>query len=318
MSSSNKVVTSFDEIHDNGEFKRKPTSFHDVITAADVEAGRFHLYVSLACPWASRCLAALQLKGIGTDVVPVHTVKPVWGVVDPESGGKGWVFGEKGEQIAGVDVSDPLYGFKTLRELYLKNDSDYTGKNTVPVLWDAKEGRIVNNESSEILRMFNGAFNRFATRPELDLSPANQLAEIDAVNESFYNSLNNGVYRAGFAKTQQAYETAVDEVFAKLAELEKHLSTRQFLVGNALTESDLRLFVTLIRFDAVYVLHFKCNLARLQDFPVLQAYTRRLFLMPEIKRTVNFEHIKHHYFGSHPLINPLGIVPKGPILQFQE
>jgi putative glutathione S-transferase len=317
MSEGKKVPTSFDEINKTGEFLRKPTSFHGRVSAADVQPGRFHLYISLACPWACRCYATLKLKGISTDVVPVHVVQPVWGVVDAETGGKSWVFGKKGELFAGVDVSEPLYGFSSLRELYLRNDASYAGKFTVPVLWDSVTQTIVNNESSEILRMLNSEFQAHAARPALDLSPVDLLAEIDAMNDSFYNSLNNGVYRAGFAKTQAAYETAVAEVFERLDILERHLAKHDFLVGDRLTESDVRLFVTLVRFDAVYVGHFKCNLRTIaNDYPTLQRFVRRLHQNEFVGATVNIAHIKNHYYGSHPGINPLGIVPAGPVLHF--
>lgn len=314
-----KVLTSFDEINKTGEFHRKPTNYHDHVRAADVVPGRFHLYISLACPWACRCFATLKLKGISNDVVPVHVVHPVWGVVDAATGGKSWVFGKKGELFAGVDVSEPLYGLASLRELYLLNDPDYAGKYTVPVLWDSVTKKIVNNESSEILRIFNSEFQAFAARPALDLSPVAKLAEIDAMNDSFYNSLNNGVYRAGFAKTQAAYDTAVAEVFERLDILERHLSQHRFLVGDQLTESDIRLFVTLVRFDAVYVTHFKCNLRTIANgYPALQRYIRRLYQNEFVGATVNIAQIKNHYFGSHPHINPYGIVPAGPVLQFDE
>lgn len=309
--------TSFDEIDQkSGEFKRQPTTFRNFIEKDGKfppQKDRYHLYVSLACPWASRCLAVRVLKGL-EDVIQVHCVKPRWGVVNEETGNKSWVFGEKGEKFAGVPVDDPLYGCKSMRELYLIADKNYDDKYTVPVLWDAEQKTIVNNESSEIIRMFDSAFDEFCTKPELKLAPKDKQDAIDAINEKFYNTVNNGVYRAGFATTQEAYEKAFNELFETLDYLEARLDKSRYLLGpnEPLSEADIRLFVTTIRFDAVYVTHFKCNKRLLQSYPNLSAWTQDVYQTGRIgELTVNMEHIKNHYFGSHPDINKYGIVPLG-------
>jgi len=209
---------------------------------------------------------------------------------------------------------DHVHGFRSIRQLYLTRHPDYTGRFTVPVLYDKKTRQIVNNESSEIIRMFNGEFNEFAKHPDIDLYPPSLRTAIDRWNERLYETVNNGVYRCGFARTQEAYEEAFHELFAALDEVEHHLGSNRYLCGDALTEADIRLFVTIIRFDAVYVTHFKTNKKRIIDYPNLLGWTRDVYQRPRIAETVNFFHIKQHYFRSHPSINPFGIVPLGPEL----
>lgn len=329
MNSTKRSTTSFDEITgDSGEFKRKPTAFHNRVSADGstefpAEAGRYHLYVSYACPWASRCLLFRALKGL-QDAIPVHTVAPRWGDVSndeerqrlPESERpRGWIFSDQDQ--GGVPCDDPLYGSRSMRELYERSDPEYCGKYTVPVLWDSKTHKIVNNESSEIIAMFNKEFDAFAEHPKVDLRPTELGDQIEQLNNWMYNSINNGVYRCGFARKQAAYEQAFHELFQALDEAEEKLSRSRFLCGNRLTESDLRLFVTLVRFDPVYVGHFKCNKKRIIDYPNLWGYLRDVYQQPGVKETVNMYHIKQHYHGSHPTVNPFGIVPLGPDIDFE-
>lgn len=306
--------TSFDEIDSTGEFKRKPTTFRHAISKDGQfppEKDRYHLYVCYACPWASRCLAVLELKGL-TDVIAVHTVHPVWGTIS-ETGDKSWVFGENGEKFGDVDVSEPLYGLRNMRELYEKDTPDYDFKYTVPVLWDAKHEKIVNNESSEILRFLNNEFNDFAKYPELDLTPKDKLEKIDEINAFFYNTVNNGVYRCGFAQSQSAYETAFHQLFATLDQLEERLEHTRFLLGpdEPLTECDIRLVVTTLRFDRVYATHFKCNKRLMASYPNISNWMRDVYQTGTFKESVKIDHIAHHYYRSHPQINPYGIVPLG-------
>jgi len=268
------------------------------------EPGRYHLYVSLACPWAHRTLVMRKLKGL-EDMVGVS-------IVNPYMGENGWSF----EPGPGV-VADPVGGADYLYQVYLRARPDYSGRVTVPVLWDLERGTIVNNESSEIIRMFNSAFDGVGARPG-DYAPAELLPEIDAINARIYDTVNNGVYKAGFATRQETYEEAVTQLFATLDELEAKLSRQRYLVGERITEADWRLFTTLVRFDAVYYGHFKCNLRRLVDYPALWAYTRELYQWPGIADTVDFGHIKGHYYRSHPTINPTRIVPLGPVIDFDE
>ncbi len=265
------------------------------------EAGRYHLYVSLACPWAHRTLIFRALKRL-EPVVSLSVVEPLM-----------W---ENGWELA--PGADPVNGARSLHEIYTKARPRYTGRVTVPVLWDKERATIVNNESAEIIRMFNGAFDRLAgVDATLDFYPAALSAEIDAINRVVYERVNNGVYRAGFATTQAAYEEAVDALFATLDELEARLARQPYLIGERPTEADWRLFTTLVRFDAVYVGHFKCNRRRLIDYPHLAAYARRLYEVPGVAATVDLDHIKRHYYGSHLALNPSGIVPKGPDTDFR-
>ncbi|MCP1444699.1 putative glutathione S-transferase [Pseudomonas sp. GGS8] len=266
------------------------------------EAGRYHLYVSLACPWAHRTLILRKLKGLES-LIDVSVVS--WLMLE-----NGWTF----DKNLG-STGDKLDHFNFMHQRYTADTADYTGRVTVPVLWDKQLGRIVNNESAEIIRMFNSAFDAL-TGNDLDFYPAPLRSEIDALNERIYPAVNNGVYRAGFATSQQAYEEAFDELFAELDRLEQLLGANRYLTGEYLTEADIRLFTTLIRFDAVYYGHFKCNLRRIADYPNLSNWLREIYQWPGIAETVNFEHIKNHYYGSHKTINPTGIVPKGPAQDF--
>ncbi|WP_095113678.1 glutathione S-transferase family protein [Pseudomonas sp. Irchel 3H7] len=266
------------------------------------EAGRYHLYVSLACPWAHRTLILRKLKGLES-LIDVSVVS--WLMLE-----NGWTF----DTVLG-STGDKLDGFDFMHQRYTADTADYTGRVTVPVLWDKKLKRIVSNESAEIIRMFNSAFDDL-TGNDLDFYPAPLRGEIDALNERIYPAVNNGVYRAGFATSQQAYEEAFDEVFAELDHLEGVLSANRYLSGEYLTEADVRLFTTIIRFDAVYHGHFKCNLRRIADYPNLSNWLREMYQLPGIAETVDFQHIKNHYYGSHKTINPTGVVPKGPEQDF--
>jgi len=266
------------------------------------EPGRYHLYVSLACPWAHRTLILRKLKGL-ENLIDVSVVS--WLMLE-----NGWTF----DKALG-STGDKLDHFDFMHQRYTADTADYSGRVTVPVLWDKQQKRIVNNESSEIIRMFNSAFDDL-TGNDLDFYPAPLRGEIDALNERIYPAVNNGVYRAGFATSQQAYEQAFDEVFAELDRLELLLGANRYLAGEYLTEADIRLFTTLIRFDAVYYGHFKCNLRRIADYPNLSNWLREIYQWPGIAETVDFEHIKHHYYASHRTINPTGVVPKGPAQDF--
>ncbi len=285
-----------------GEFRRQESRFRHQISADSsakfsAESGRYHLYVSLACPWAHRTLIFRRLKGLAP-LIGVTIVKPL--MLE-----NGW------------ELDDNPYNLSYLYELYLKADPGYEGRVTVPVLWDNTHQTIVNNESAEIIRLFNSAFNGL-TGNTLDFYPSSLREEIDKLNERIYHAINNGVYRAGFATTQTAYEDAFYELFDALDWLESRLSTQRYLTGTQLTEADWRLFTTLIRFDAVYVGHFKCNKKRLVDYPALSRYLKDLYQVEGVSETVNFEHIKQHYYGSHKQINPSGIVPLGPEQHFLE
>lgn len=266
------------------------------------EAGRYHLYVSLACPWAHRTLIVRKLKGLES-LIDVSVVS--WLMRE-----NGWTFDKQTGS-----TGDPLDGHTFMYQRYLADNADYTGRVTVPVLWDKKLQRIVSNESSEIIRMFNSAFDEL-TGNTLDLYPEALRPEIDRLNDRIYPAVNNGVYRAGFATSQGAYEEAFDDVFAELDALEKLLGEKRYLVGEYLTEADVRLFTTLIRFDAVYHGHFKCNLRRIADYPNLSNWLREMYQLPGVADTVDFVHIKHHYYASHATINPTGVVPKGPEQDF--
>lgn len=268
------------------------------------EAGRYHLYVSLACPWAHRTLILRKLKGLES-LIDVSVVS--WLMLE-----NGWTF-DKAHGSSG----DKLDDFTYMHQRYTADTATYTGRVTVPVLWDKKLKRIVSNESAEIIRMFNSAFNEL-TGNQLDFYPEALRSSIDALNDRIYPAVNNGVYRAGFATSQKAYEAAFDDVFAELDHLEQHLSEHRYLAGEYLTEADVRLFTTAIRFDAVYYSHFKCNLRRIADYPNLSNWLRELYQWPGIAETVDFAHIKGHYYASHRTINPTGIVPKGPLQKFDE
>jgi putative glutathione S-transferase len=283
-----------------GHFIRAQAAFRDQISADSSaryqpQSGRYHLYVSLACPWAHRTLIMRALKRLD-GLVGVSVVAPL--MLD-----QGWQF--EGPYV------DQLFGSRYLHELYTRAQPDYSGRVTVPVLWDQHTHTIVNNESSAILRIFDGAFDALGARPD-SYYPQELRAEIDAVNERVYNHVNNGVYKAGFATTQDAYEQAFEALFSTLDWLDERLTGNDYLVGNRLTEADIRLFTTLLRFDLVYYAHFKCNLKRIGDYPALRAFRRRIYDVPGVSQTVDIDQIKTHYFGSHRHINPTGIVPKGP------
>ncbi|MBC3956784.1 glutathione S-transferase family protein [Pseudomonas triticifolii] len=267
------------------------------------QAGRYHLYVSLACPWAHRTLILRTLKGLES-LIDVSIVS--WLMLE-----NGWTF----DQQKGSS-GDALDNLTFLHQRYTADDPHYTGRVTVPVLWDKQQQRIVSNESAEIIRMFNSAFDEL-TGNRLDFYPSALQATIDELNERIYPAVNNGVYRAGFATSQQAYEEAFDDVFAELDELENLLGEKRYLAGEHLTEADVRLFTTIVRFDAVYYSHFKCNQRRIADYPNLSNWLREMYQWPGIAETVNFEHIKGHYYASHRTINPTGIIPKGPALNLE-
>jgi len=296
----------YDTSSTDGAFKREASKFRGWLGSDEfpAEANRYHLYVSLACPWAHRVLIIRALKNLES-LIDVS-------VVDSHMGQYGWTFGQESSEHL-----DRLYQSDYMWQIYTRAKPDYTGRVTVPVLWDKKNETIVNNESAELLRMLNTAFNTFdGVDAELDWYPKPLRSEIDAVNDLVYSGINNGVYRAGFATTQASYNSAVEELFFALDKMEKRLESSDFLVGSQKTEADWRLFTTLIRFDAVYHGHFKCNLKRLIDYPRLRDYTERLYNTEKISETVNFSHIKSHYYGSHATINPTGIVPVGPAKLF--
>jgi len=296
----------YDTDSNDGQFVREDAGFRDWVSADPesrfaAEAGRYHLYVSLACPWAHRTLILRKLKGL-EKIIDVS-------VVDPYMGEWGWSFSD-----APGTIADPLYGLEDLFELYQKAAAGYTGRVTTPTLWDRHHETIVSNESADIVRMFNHAFDEFAAHPERDYYPEAMRDEIDAINARVYDAVNNGVYKTGFATTQAAYEAPFEALFAELDWLDARLADNRYLLGDRITEADWRLFVTLVRFDAVYVGHFKCNLRRIADYPNLAGYLRELYQVPGIAETTNFDHIKQHYYRSHGTINPTGIVPAGPAL----
>ena len=299
----------YDTKSTDGKFVRSTAAFRDRVTADGssgfrAESGRYHLYVSLACPWAHRTLIYRKLKGL-EDHISISVVNPLM-LSD------GWTF----EEADGV-VPDPIHGFQKLHQVYTAARADYTGRVTVPVLWDRETATIVNNESSEIIRMLDHEFGDVgATGPVF--CPGHLVDEIDGVNDFVYRHVNNGVYKAGFATTQHAYEEAVIDLFDALDQLEVRLGNGRYLIGDVLTEADWRLFTTLVRFDPVYVGHFKCNLRRIEDYPNLWGYTRELYQIPGVAETVNMQHIKDHYYRSHGMINPTGVVPAGPVIDLSE
>ena len=290
-----------------GRFQRPETRFHDRVTADGssgfkAEAGRYHLYVSLACPWAHRTTIMRKLKNL-EDAISIS-------VVDYFMGDDGWVFTER----SGA-TPDTVNKKKFLRDIYLLADPDYTGRVTVPVLWDKKEQTIVNNESREILRMLDTEFDAIGDA-SVTFAPAELRDKIDETLTAIYEPINNGVYRSGFATTQEAYDEAVTQLFDALDHWDQVLGSQRFLCGNVLTEADWCLFATLVRFDPVYVGHFKCNLRRIVDYPNLWNFVKELYQIPGIADTCNFDHIKRHYYESHETINPTRIVPKGPIIDY--
>nr|WP_321526185.1 glutathione S-transferase family protein [uncultured Cohaesibacter sp.] len=303
----------YDTKSTGGRFVRKDAAFRNWITADGsagptgsggfkAETGRYHLYVSYACPWAHRTLIFRALKGL-TDKISVS-------VVNSFMGEHGWTF----EEADGV-IPDPFFGASHLHEIYTRADPTYSGRVTVPVLWDTKTGTIVSNESSEIIRMLNSAFDGIGAQPG-DYWPEAHRAEIEALNERIYHTVNNGVYKAGFATTQAAYEEAVVPLFETLDWLEQRLSKSRFLLDYGQTEADWRLFTTLVRFDSVYYSHFKCNLRSIESYPNLSNYLRDLYQQPGVAATVRMDHIKNHYYASHNMINPTRIVPMGPKIDY--
>lgn len=288
---------------DKGAYDRKPRSFRDFISEDHPifkpKSNRYHLYVSYACPWAHRTLIYRELKEL-TDHISIS-------VVHPDMLQDGWQFDDTFEGA----TSEHLFNFKYLRDIYTKADANITTSVTVPILWDKKTNTIVNNESSEIIRMFNLSFNAL-TKNQTDFYPPENRDAIDELNEKIYHAVNNGVYKSGFAKTQEAYDNAVSVLFKTLDELDEILDHNRFLLGDHLTEADLRLIPTLLRFDIVYVTHFKCNKRRIKDYKNLSRYTSELYNMSAIKNTTHFDHIKRHYYFSHENINPYRIIPIGP------
>ena len=294
----------------DGSFVRQRYAFRgrfsaDGSTGFPAEAGRYHLYVSLACPWAHRAIIVRRLLGLEGTIGMT--------VVDPVRDERGWAFRDGPGHTA-----DGVCGFRFLSEAYLRTDPDYTGRYTVPCIWDRVKGRLVTNNYPDITLEFETQFGAFHAAGAPDLYPEPLRGEIDAVNEVVYRDVNDGVYRAGFATTQGAYEEAVHALFARLEWLEERLGAHRFLVGGRITEADVRLFTTLARFDAVYVGHFKCNLRRLVDFPNLWGYARDLFQHPGFGETVNLDHIKRHYYRTHDRLNPSRIVPAGPVVDWTE
>ncbi len=301
-----------DKEMDKGEFKRMESTFRHWVTedgstgssgcdGFKAEADRYHLYVSAACPWAHRTVIFRKLKKL-ENIISLSTV-------EPDMLTHGWSFSSTGK------YTDHLYAYNYLHEIYTRADTNFTGQITVPVLWDKKHNTIVNNESSEIIRMFNSVFNKL-TGDTSDYYPPALQKEIDAINQPIYDYINNGVYRCGFATSQAAYERAVGLLFKQLDHVERILSEKRYLSGKQITEADWRLFTTLVRFDAVYVGHFKCNLRRIADYPNLSNYLRELYQTPGIAETVDIDYIKRHYYYSHNSINPTRIIPCGPVLDF--
>jgi len=297
----------YDTRKSEGEFVRTSAAFRKWITADGssgfrAQPGRYHLYVSAACPWAHRTLIFRVLKRLEAAVS--------LSIVEPVMHDEGWAFGD-----GPGCIPDTVNGFRFLREVYTAADPSYSGRVTVPVLWDKEQGTIVSNESSEIIRMLNSAFDAVTPVRE-DYYPQPLRAPIDEINTMVYERVNNGVYRCGFAGSQAAYDAAFDRLFSALDELESRLASSRYLVGATLTEADWRLFTTLVRFDAVYYVHFKCNLRRIAEYPNLSRLLRELYVVPGVAQTVNMDHIKRHYYMSHRHLNPSGIVPKGPALDF--
>lgn len=303
----------YDTDSSDGKFEREAAQLRNWITSDGsagetgeggfkAEAGRYHLYVSLACPWAHRTLIFRTLKKLD-ELISVS-------IVSPDMLANGWEFDQNNHS-----TGDALFASDYLHQVYTKNNSNYSGRVTVPVLWDKKQNKIVSNESADIIRMFNSAFNEITGNKD-DYYPESLRSEIDELNALVYPNINNGVYRAGFATTTHAYEQAFDDVFTALDKVEKILSKKRYLAGDKITEADWRLFTTLIRFDCVYVGHFKCNLRTIESYPSLSGYLRDLYQVEGVANTVDFYHIKRHYYFSHTMINPTQIVPKGPEINY--
>lgn len=305
----------YDTKSTGGKFERSKSQFRNWVTkdgsagptgeaGFKAEPGRYHLYVSYACPWASRCLMYRKLKGL-EDMISLS-------VVHPYMRENGWTF-QDGEGV----IKDPVINADFMHQIYTHVDPEYSGRVTVPVLYDLKEDKIVSNESADIIRMFNSAFDDVGAK-EGNFYPSDLQDEINELNDFVYPNINNGVYKAGFATAQDVYEKEVNSLFDALDKLEERLENQgtDYLLGNELTEADVRLFTTLVRFDPVYFGHFKCNLRQLQSYPNLWLYTRKIYNIPGVKDTVNFDHIQHHYYGSHDTINPNRIVPAGPVIDW--
>ncbi|XP_020591801.1 uncharacterized protein LOC110032492 [Phalaenopsis equestris] len=314
--------SALNEVSPAGSFIRSPSTFRNFISKDPnaqfpAVSGRYHLYVSYACPWASRCLAYLKLKGLDK-AIGYTAVKTKWERTKVTDEHIGWVFPVSSTEEPGADP-DPWNGAKSIRELYELASSSYSGKYTVPVLWDKQLKTIVNNESAEIIRMLNTEFNAIAENADLDLYPSHLQSVIDEVNVWVYDAINNGVYKCGFAKKQGPYDEAVVKLYDALDKCEEILSKQRYICGNELTEADIRLFVTLIRFeirfDEVYAVHFKCNKKLIREYPKLFNYTKDIYQIPGISSTVNMEHIRKGYYGMFPL-NPYGIIPVGPNIDY--
>lgn len=297
---------AYETTNEEGAFERQETTFRDWIGEEfPAEAGRYHLYVSYACPWAHRTLLARSLKGL-EDAISVS-------VVDPFRDADGWQFTPEKEGC----TEDPLYEAEYLRELYVRADPDVTCRVTVPVLWDTKEETIVNNESKEILRMLDTESEEQATR-DVDLFPEGYREEVEGIIDAIYEPINNGVYRAGFAGSQEAYDEAIEDLFSTLDRWDSTLADRRYLAGDRLTEADICMFTTLVRFDQVYHTHFMCNVMQIRDYEHLWPYLRDLYQTPGVAETVNMDHITEHYYTTHPDVNPSRIVARGPDLDFEE
>jgi putative glutathione S-transferase len=289
----------------DGRFERQESHFRSTIEPGgefEPASGRYHLYVALACPWSHRVVISRELKGL-ENVIGIS-------YADPYRDERGWCF-------SGGRYVDDVNGFSFLSEAYERSDASFEGRVSVPVLWDKQSGQIVNNESSDLMRIFDSQFGEWAEK-DITLAPGELISEIDELGGWIYEEVNNGVYRAGFARTQEAYEEAFDRLFSSLDRIEKILSGSRYLVGDQITEADWRLFVTLVRFDAVYYVHFKCNRRRIVDFPNLWGYLRELYQQPGIAATVSIDEIKRHYYTTHDMINPSRIIPAGPKLDFLE
>lgn len=294
------------ETSEDGAWVRQRSAFREWVTADGssdypAQAGRYHLYVSYACGWAHRAIIVRALKGLEEAVGMT--------VVDPLRDERGWRF---------TYEPDPVNGFQFLAEAYAATDPSFDGRVTTPTLWDTQTNKVLNNESSDVIVMLNSEFDEFARNPGLDLYPAELRDEIDAINQEIYDSVNDGVYKCGFAATQRAYDQAVVPLFEMLDRIDRRLSSQRYLCGDRITLADWRLFTTLMRFDSVYYTHFKCNIRRIVDYPNLWGYTRDLYQVPGVAATVNMDHIKRHYFMTHDALNPSGIVPRGPLLNFDE
>mmetsp|Transcript_142895 Transcript_142895/g.249267 ORF Transcript_142895/g.249267 Transcript_142895/m.249267 type:complete len:348 (-) Transcript_142895:308-1351(-) len=322
-----KAHTALDEIDEKGNFRRTDAGYTHIVEEGGQfppRAGRYHLYIALACPWADGCLAVLFMKGLD-HVISYSITHPTWARTrpdDPEDEHCGWQFRNPGDpplpntnghganQCDDALIPDPVFGASSVRDIYEKA-GDLVGKYTTPLLFDKETGTIVSNESKVILRILNFSFNGLATNPLLNLFPEGQVEEIQRLDDIIYPNINNGVYRCGFATTQEAYEAAFTELFDALDYCEKLLSTQRYLTGKHVTWIDLRLFMTLIRFDAVYFVYFKCNKKLIREYPNLSEYCRDMYQLPEMSRAINMDHIKTHYFTSHPKLNAYGIIPRG-------